>query len=72
MRNKRENGRVHRFATRLSRLVLDRAVRKAVQSIERHPPQHACLLRDIGLCPGHAERLASELHVLVRIRTASA
>jgi hypothetical protein len=73
MSNKRENdhpvlsartGHVRRFATRLSWLVLDRAVSKAVQSVERRSPQHACLLRDIGLGPGEAERLASELHVL--------
>jgi hypothetical protein len=73
MNNNRENGhgvlsgrtgRVRRMATRLGRLVLDRAINKAVQSIERNSPPHACLLRDIGLDPSDAERLASEFHVM--------
>jgi hypothetical protein len=56
--------RVRRLATWLSRLVLHRAMSKAVQSIEHHAAQEACLLRDIGIDPSDAERLASEFHVL--------
>lgn len=57
-------GSVRRLAVRFRRLVLDRAIDKAVQSIERNPPPDGSLLRDIGLGPSDAERLASELQVL--------
>jgi uncharacterized protein YjiS (DUF1127 family) len=53
-----------RAVARLRRLVLDRAVEKAMRSLESHPPLHAWLLRDIGLTPADAERLASALYVL--------
>jgi hypothetical protein len=59
-----KTGRARRVPTGLSRLILDRAVNKAVQSIQRKPVADACLLRDIGLSPSDVERLASELHVL--------
>jgi hypothetical protein len=54
----------NRFVSRVARLVLDRAIKKAVQSIERQPPTDACLPRDIGLTRTDAERLASQLQVL--------
>jgi hypothetical protein len=57
-------GSVRRLAAQLRRFVLDRAVVKAVQSIERNPPPDASVLRDMGLGPSEAERLASELQVL--------
>ena len=50
------------LAGRFRRLILRRAVKKAVRSIAR--PAAAHLLRDIGLDPADADRLACHLHVL--------
>jgi hypothetical protein len=52
------------LAGRFRRLVLRRAVKKTMRSIERHPHGETRLLRDIGLGPDGAEWLASQLQVL--------
>jgi hypothetical protein len=63
-RSGRETARGARLADRFRRLVLRRAVKKAVRSIERRPPGETRRLSDIGLGPDGAEWLVSQLHVL--------